>query len=517
LQPGEGFAAERYFGAGDGTAEQTGIGVREHLKMCLTDDIAESHEGAVVTAKGFGVFAAGDGTGTGEEDEGTGNAVAPQGCIGDGCEKAGQQWGDGEESGRDVDSVTLYDVFEDSGGLRFGGTDIRMAEDGLYVLMVKSGFAVKRLVDIVLQREKGVDESGYGGGGQGVTHGDVDLRNSFRNGVEEGNEKGLVRDNDGSTQSGIAIEGFFSSPTGEQGVHVLGLPDGRGYADDFDVRPAFGNGRSVTGIVGDVPSKAGTYEAVDNFFLGGGEVVKADENKVVVTNGLRSQLISTVSDQPAGHAFVGTAFGVEVLMKPVVKFVKDLPKGSELAFVSPFGSGLEGGPETTYGFDLAGGEVTIIAFDLPEVGDVTEEHTGVDEVFVDVIEVAEKHLSPINEIVESLLTAATFDIEVVKGKEEPEAVSSLSSGKVEDEIVKALHGGGEEGTAAQGGKVLTEVQPGTRGGENEKGAGRVAEVVLELPVTVTGDVLEGGFHDGGEVPAGDQSSSLSLRGARIRA
>jgi hypothetical protein len=89
LQSGEGFAAERYFGTGNGTAKQTGIGVREHFKTCLTDDIAESNEGAVVTTKGFGVFAAGDGAGTGEEDEGTGNIAAPQGCIGDGCEKAG--------------------------------------------------------------------------------------------------------------------------------------------------------------------------------------------------------------------------------------------------------------------------------------------------------------------------------------------------------------------------------------------------------------------------------------------
>jgi hypothetical protein len=433
---------------GDGTAEQTGIGVREHLKTCLTDDIAESNEGTVVITKGFGVFAIGDGAGIGEEDEGTGNIVAPPGCIGDGCEKVGQQWSNSEDSSRDMDSVTLYDVFKDSGGLRFGGTDIRMAEEGLYVLMVKGRFAVKRLAHIVLQREKSVDESGYGGSSQRVTHGDVDLRNTFWNGVEEGNEKGLVREDDGSAQGGIAIEGFFSSPTGEQGVHVLGLSNGRGYADDFDGKPAFGNGRSVIGIVGDVPSKAGTYEAADNFFLGGGQAVKADENEVVVANRLWSQLISTVRYQTIGHAFVGTPFGFEVLVKPFVKFVKDLPKGTELAFVSPFGSGLEGRPKATYGFYLPEGEVTIIAFDLTEVGNVTEKHPRVDKVFVDVIEVAEKHLSPINEIVESFLTAATFDIEVVKGKEETEAVNSLSSGKVEDEIVKALHGGGEERTAA---------------------------------------------------------------------
>ena len=49
-----------------------------------------------------------------------------------------------------------------------------------------------------------------------------------------------------------------------------------------------------------------------------------------------------------------------------------------------------------------------------EVTGVGEELAGVDEVFIDVVEVSQQHFAPVDEIVERLLAAAAFYIDMVE-------------------------------------------------------------------------------------------------------
>ena len=103
------------------------------------------------------------------------------------------------------------------------------------------------------------------------------------------------------------------------------------------------------------------------------------------------------------HAFIAHTIVAQVVPKPFVKGVQNLPKRDKMAFIIAFADGHEVFPETTYIQNLFFGERTAESgIDFFQVVNVGKKLSGIDHIFIYIVEVVEKGFSQWNKFIETL-------------------------------------------------------------------------------------------------------------------
>ena len=226
--------------------------------------------------------------------------------------------------------------------------------------------------------------------------------------------------------------------------------------------------------------------------LGARERIEAHEDDAAVGQIGAPFASDTLHDVARDHTLVAAPPVGELSAEIEVDVVQDVPdaeEGSAVAIV--LGVGTEGGPEAADSFDLFRLEIREIFLELVEMAGVGEELACVNEIVVDIVEVAEQHFAPVDEIVERFLLLAASDIDMVEEEEHLQVIRRLERAELLEETVEGEDGRGEHRSAYGLRKVFAKEEASTAVGEDE---GHLLHISTIGIIKTFGNLLKKGSH-----------------------
>ena len=160
------------------------------------------------------------------------------------------------------------------------------------------------------------------------------------------------------------------------------------------------------------------------------------------------------------HSFVAKFFFGEVAFEGLVGGVEFVPHLQELFLLPAELLGMETAPKAADEVDLPGREVGEFVLDFLQGYEVGEQGPGVNEVFVDVVEVAEQHVAPEIEVVEPFVASGTGKVSFVKFDNQCQVVGLFQVGLALDEFSQGEDFRHPQGTVGQRGQFPGEEQTG---------------------------------------------------------
>ena len=326
--------------------------------------------------------------------------------------------------------------------------------------------------DILHQREKGARP-------HRVSHRDIDIPDPFRNGIQQGQQKVLVRKYEGGFD-GCAVPDLF-----QDGRSQLDLAGRRRNADDPDVRDAlrrlhgkglgeFGEiplheeGRLVERMAdhqGDIVPAELRHAGVPHFphqdFLALVQGIQSDENELLLPRENRFQqvpdrdVLQAGRKIPVDHPLIGHGPFFQMGVEPAVQGIEDVPDPEEPHLDvpvrvhidrEPAGPVPEMGQETVHGVLLVLREIGITVLDRLEIGNIREKVLRVREIFVDVVEIREDDVSPEDELVQRLRLRENLPVTGVQFDQETDPVGRIDIVDFVEEVIDRQHRRGDEGS-----------------------------------------------------------------------
>ena len=226
-------------------------------------------------------------------------------------------------------------------------------------------------------------------------------------------------------------------------------------------------------------------EEAEQPFLAGRECVESRHSE---SPGLREREVARLDAFDGGavhHACIGDAELCEPLAKAAVDGAQRLPHGQEPPFLErEVFAVAEGRPERDDA-QLFGRKVRHVGLYLLDVGQVAQQHTGIDQVFVDRVEIREQQLAPEVELIERLVVE--FGIDAVKLRDKAHTLDALQARNFAHQLVHGRPPGLPQGTFGHPGQRIHEEQPGAT---RRKHHGKGRQVVPVPAVKIGGNLVQ---------------------------
>ena len=369
---------------------------------------------------------------------------------------------------------------------RKGGPQQAVREDGTHVPVIEKP-AARLLPQPELHRRHGGHEGIDGPARQGQAHGYVHPVLLRRNGIEQGHQQVLVRQDEGRLDrivhpaAGQDVGGQFRLSGGGRDTDHMESRPGKPFRIHLECVREFPDivPQEEGGLVAGIPDGLGhkvpgelrqsriTHPSENRFFALV-QRIEADEDKTAdAGKGLCEHIghgrspFQALGEVAIDHSFVGHFLLPEAFPEIDIERVQDIPDLEEAGLDRGFiriqmhrqaaVPVAEMGDKAQDGLPLNVGQVAIIVLDALEIGHVGKEALRIHQVLVHIVEIREDHLAPENELIEGFRLGEDGPVGGVQFQQEPDAVRHFAA---IDPIKEIIDGEGHRGMKRTGRSAL---------------------------------------------------------------